>query len=393
MKIGHYDHQVWSKGGLASYIRRVAAAQRKQGHEVFFFSKKPSVTCSTEEEIIVPNNAELFRVAKKHGIDILHTHRALELPPPQDLAVIRTVHGHAPYCPSGSRFLAASGVPCDRSYNPVGCLISRFTDRCGSMRPQKIEQGFRETHNELTTLQNIPIIAVSEFIKSQLLQAGYPPENLHVLHLFAPIIQETPSLPQESENPRFVFLGRICEEKGIRWLLNAVSSVPEPIHLDVAGDGYLLAEMKVLAEKLKINDRVVFHGWVTPLEVNRLIADSRALIFPSIWHEPGGTVAFEAMGAARAVIMSRVGGMPEVIIDHEDGLLIEPNDVQQLAHAMSCLATNLVLATKIGKTGYYKVQESFTQEQHMQKLYNLYETVLEKKQVSEITSTVCEGVV
>ena len=380
MKIAHYDHDIWAKGGLANYVRRVAATQRELGHEIVFFSKRESgLSDAGQVARVVPTNVELYELAQQLGVDILHTHRSLELSPPRNLPVIRTVHGHAPYCPSGSRFLAKQGVPCDRAYNPTRCLLAHAFDRCGSVRPQNLWRGFQETQRELVTLKRIPTVAVSEFIRSQLARAGYPAQNLHVLHLFAPDVSAVPAVLPQDDSPRFVVVGRVGETKGIKWLLQALRDVKPEVKLDVVGDGPLLPEMKMLAQQLGIGERVRFHGWVHSDVVSRLIQSARALVFPSIWHEPGGTVAFEAMSQGRAIIMSQVGGMPEVVSDGETGLLVEPSNMEELTAAMERLAMDYGLATSLGLAGYEQVRKRFTRTQHLSQLITLYEKTIQQK--------------
>ena len=350
------------------------------GHEVIFFTKRESgLSDAGDGAQVVPSNVELYMAAEQLGVDILHTHRSLELSPPAHLPVIRTVHGHAPYCPSGSRFLAKQGRPCDRAYHPARCFVAHALDHCGSVRPQNLWRGFQETQRELATLKKVPTVAVSEFIRSQLARAGYPAQNLHVLHLFAPNVSTIPVALSQDDSPRFVVVGRVGETKGIKWLLQALREVKPEVQLDVVGDGPLLPEMKALAQQLNIEERVRFHGWVQPDVVARLIQASRALVFPSIWHEPGGTVAFEAMSQGRAVIMSRVGGMPEVIAAGETGLLVEPSNVVQLAEAMTRLATDPRLAAALGLAGYEQVCQRFTRAQHLEQLMRLYQQTIQQK--------------
>jgi glycosyltransferase involved in cell wall biosynthesis len=84
-------------------------------------------------------------------------------------------------------------------------------------------------------------------------------------------------------------------------------------------------------------------------------------------------VAVEAMASARAVIMSRVGGMPEVVPGGRTGLLVEPNNVGQLAEALERLAGDWDLARRLGEEGRKLVQEEFVLEKHLQTLFRLYE--------------------
>jgi glycosyltransferase involved in cell wall biosynthesis len=375
MRIGHFDYQIWAQGGIASYIRRISAAQQAMGHAVLYFSKYPSTgTNPAEQPIVVPTDADLYAAAQRHDLDILHAHGPILSPPPSDLAVIRTLHGHTPYCPSGTQYLKRWNRPCDRVYDPVGCLFGHLFDYCGSIRPQKMASNFFRTRQELKVLPNVPVITVSHFLKEHMIQAGYPAESIHVLHLFAPETKNE-SPPPQVEPPRFLFLGRIVPQKGLDWLLRALQQVQAPVHLDIAGAGYHEAAIRQLSEKLQLGDRVTFHGWVKPQQVESLIRSARALVFPSLWHEPGGTVAFEAMAHSRAVIMSRVGGMPEVVVDGINGLLVQPNDVPSLADAIERLAMDGDLAKTLGETGRQLAIEQYTFPQHLTQLMRLYQSV------------------
>ena len=320
MIIGHYEHEIWAKGGIASYIRRVSAAQQALGHKVYYFSQQPSVGINeSEQPIVVPTETELYRQAQTLGLDILHLHRPVHTSPPEDLPVIRTLHGHQPYCPSGSRYLSRWQKPCDRAYSLQGCLWGHVVDHCGSIRPQNLLHNFQETWHEMATLATIPVVTVSHFLKEQMVRSGYAEDMIQVLHLMSPDTPELPPPPQ-SGIPHFVFLGRISPSKGVEWLLRALKQVSVPVHLDIAGDGDQEPAMRELCKSLQLGHQVTFHGWINSQQVEALIQQARAVVFPSIWHEPGGTIAFEAMAQSRPIIMSRVGGMPEVVLHEVNGI-------------------------------------------------------------------------
>lgn len=377
MKIGHYDSELWEHGGVANYMRRVGAAQVALGHEVVYFSLHPPEGRTVEFDSFVPvlNTVELFTQAEALGLDILHVHKAVSSPQSSSVPLIRTLHGHHPYCPSGGRYLQRWQKPCDRAYHPLGCLVSRFSDRCGSVRPHKIQDSFRHTWREMRTLPHIQVMAVSQFLKDQMVRSGYPPEKIQVLHLFAPKLGNSEP-PPNTDTPHFLFLGRITPNKGIEWLLRSFQQISVPAHLDIAGDGDTVDQTKQLVEQLGIQDKVTFHGWVSADHVGELIDNSRALIFPSVWHEPGGTVAFEAMANARPVIMSRVGGMPEVVLHNINGLVVEPWNIRELKQSIELLATDWNYAQKLGIEGRKLVEEEFSAEDHLNVLMGLYEKLV-----------------
>ncbi len=375
MIIGHYDHETWTPGGLASYIRRVSRAQVSMGHKVHYFSG-PGLSGETADEapIFVGSDEELFDRARELEIDILHLHRSISIAPPADLAVVRTIHGHQAYCPSGGKFLKRSQQPCNQAYSVTGCLMNMAIEHCGSVRPERVLAGFRYTWDEMRTLGNIPVVTVSEFLKERMVEVGYSAEQIEVIYLMPPEIVPV-SLPPSEGMPRFVFLGRITPSKGLNWLVRAVASARVPVALDVVGSGDGEADARALVRSLGIEERVTFHGWVDQGRVAELIGASRALVFPSLWHEPGGTVAFEAMARGRSVVMSRVGEMPEVILDGVNGLVVEPNDVGGLATAIDRLAIDYKLACELGQRGAERVCD-FRLENHMEKLMGVYDRAI-----------------
>src|SRR5438105_3985940 len=100
MKIGHYMPGFTVPGGMSTYLTRLVTAQRHAGHEVF----------------IVDDSATLMRRAQELKLDILHLHALLWPPVACPVPMVRTVHGHSPYCPSGSRYLSRQECACDRRY-------------------------------------------------------------------------------------------------------------------------------------------------------------------------------------------------------------------------------------------------------------------------------------
>jgi glycosyltransferase involved in cell wall biosynthesis len=182
-------------------------------------------------------------------------------------------------------------------------------------------------------------------------------------------------LPVAQENPpRFVFLGRITPEKGLKWLITALANIKTPIHLDLAGSGNAQQEqsLKYLISKLGMRERVTIHGWVNEAKVMQLLQSARALIFPSVWHEPSGTAMVEAAAAGRAMIASQVGGIPEYSDLLQNALLVHPNDVSGLVQHIEQLATDWDLANQLGIAGRQNARKYFSLEKHEQSIERLY---------------------
>ncbi|MCO6452451.1 MAG: glycosyltransferase family 4 protein, partial [Caldilineales bacterium] len=93
--------------------------------------------------------------------------------------------------------------------------------------------------------------------------------------------------------------------------------------------------LRGLARSLGIADAVEFLGWAAPEQIPDLINRSTLVLAPSRWEEPFGLVALEAAQMGRPVIATNVGGLPEIVLHGETGLLVERDDIPGMAAAIS----------------------------------------------------------
>ena len=371
MRIGHFASEVWAPGGIASFIRRVSDAQVSHGHSVEYFGYA-SEFADQRGFIEVADLHELGEATT--DLDILHLHQEVSDISDLRVPVLRTMHENQATCPSGSRFLRERGSPCNRKASVLGCTRGLVIDRCGSLKPKSLLR-YRERYRaDKAVLPQIHTHTVSEFLRARMIEAGYPGDRIHTVLHPAPVSQERQidaCTPAEGV-ARFLFVGRVVPSKGVQWLLRAAAKAESEFVLDIAGDGHGLAAMKQLASQLGIDRRVTFHGWVDARRVEELIRGSRAVVFPSIWHEPAGLVTLEAAANCRPVIASRVGGIPEYA-NADFALLIEPNDVSALADAMDRLARDVDLSVTMGTRGAAFVRERHTMNGFLDSLGKLYD--------------------
>lgn len=374
MRIGHYVPGLRAHGGVSAYVNRLAAGQMTAGNEVWIWDAEASENETTPEGLrVLPVSSQdqLSRSIQDQLLDVLHLHTgvasALSCPPP----LVRTIHGHQPYCPSGGRFLARTDKACHRTPSILGCTWGHIADRCGSARPANLLADFMRTEVERRALIRIPSIAVSEFVREQMRRAGYPPQLVYVALSPAPSVPD-PQPPPVREAARFVFLGRLTAVKGGEWLIRAFHRVRVSACLDIVGEGPEEGRLQALVRELGLESRVVFRGWVDFEEVHRTLAASRALVFPSLWPEPAGLVSLDAAANARAVIGSRVGGIPEYVREGRSGYLIMPGDTGGLAQAIEELATNWKLARDLGRCGYRLALQEHSIERHVETINSIY---------------------
>lgn len=161
--------------------------------------------------------------------------------------------------------------------------------------------------------------------------------------------------PPAAAAPRGVlFVGRLHRQKGVDTLVRAVPLLPPGCPVTLAGDGPERGALRRLAAELGVADRVRVTGFLPHREVPRLLAAAQVAVLPSRYEELG-TALVEAMAAGRPVVASRVGGIPELVRDGVDGLLVPPEDPVALAAAISRLLADPVLAAELGANGRARV--------------------------------------
>ncbi len=139
----------------------------------------------------------------------------------------------------------------------------------------------------------------------------------------------------------FIFgnIGRLHEQKGHKYLLEAFAKVTNPARLLIVGDGELRDELITLANKLEISDRVSFLG--ARSDVKEFLSAIDVFIMPSLWE--GQPIALlEALALNKPCIASDVDGIPEIITDGVNGYLVQPRDIDKLARIMNLVVTDRV---------------------------------------------------
>lgn len=151
---------------------------------------------------------------------------------------------------------------------------------------------------------------------------------------------------------KVLFLGRLCERKGVRHMLEALGDPRvrnESWIATLAGDG-ASAPYRRRAEELGLADRVSFSGWVDSDEARAMLADTDVLVLPS--HAEGLPMSvIEAFAHGVAVVSTPVGAIPEILEDAVNGLLVSPGDSAQLAQALLTILQDEPLRRRLAESG------------------------------------------
>lgn len=171
-------------------------------------------------------------------------------------------------------------------------------------------------------------------------------------------------------------VARLETTKGVHFLLEAFAKINREYpstHLIVIGAGSKEAELKVLAEKLDIMPWVTFTGYRQ--NVHQYLRYFTIFVIPSL-HEAHPLVLMEAMGHGKPIVATTVGGIPEVIKDGENGLLVPPGDAGGLEKAIGRLLKDNDLQKELGENARRVYEREFTVERMLKETGRVYELIL-----------------
>ncbi len=232
------------------------------------------------------------------------------------------------------------------------------------------------------------VIAVSQHTAQGMLDdEGAPPDRLRVILNgvdFERLQLSAPSAPQRlheefAPNGEFLLLqvARLHPEKGHEFLFRALAMirgrVSQPVRLLLAGTGPFESEYRRQVKELEIEDLVVFLGFRR--DIPDLMAAADVVVLASV-AEAFGLVLTEALYLNKPVVATRAGGIPEIVQDGVDGLLVPPASPEALSDAIVELMQNPQLRHRLANAGREKVLGRFSFEQMIRQYEEVYEELL-----------------
>jgi len=291
---------------------------------------------------------DFIRIIRQEKIDVLHVHQyatsnfGRAAGKITGVPVVLHIHGpdlHYPAYQKAADWLLANAVDCALAVSKSArqeCLRNR------SIRPERI-----------TILPN-----------------GVPLEKFIPLSDEAiRALKERWSIPADS--PVIGTVTRLHEEKGNHFFLEAAAQILKQIpeaYFVLAGDGPLLEQLQALANKLGIQDNVIFTGFQD--DVVGLLSMFDVKVLPSL-AEGHLQALLEAMAMGKAIVATTAGGMGEIISDNHDGCLAPPGDAQVLAEKILYLLQHDQERARLGAAGYRKSRD-YSLQAHVSKLESIY---------------------
>jgi len=286
------------------------------------------------------------------------------LVPLDDVPSVLLVSDYKCICPLGSKLLP-DGTLCTNApgWNCVrrGCLSL----------PHWIRDIPRYALLRSRVARFTRILTCSEWVRDTLDRHGIFAESL-ILPSPAP----TPKYGRDpAPSPQLLYVGRLDREKGVDLLLRSFAALPERgqgVELRIAGQGPLRGGLHRLATALGVADRVRFLDWLDDANVERELAKAWALVVPSMWPEPLGLVAIEAVIRGVPVVASEHGGLAEIVEPDVTGLLVPNGDGAALTDRLLRIVTSAAFPEhRLPEAAVERARRRFDQSSHVRALRSM----------------------
>lgn len=323
----------------------------ENGHEVYTYTRSNDELKSSKwKMLLLPFSTmwsfktffEVRKLIRDKQIEVVHCHNTFPLISPSvyyaarslKVPVLQTIHNFRFLCPNGLFY--CNGKICEscREQNSFYPAI-----RNGCYRNSKIQTAvvvaMLTLHRMLGTYRKISYIFLTEFNRRKFQDLiDINGQNVFIKPNFAREVVLKDN--NRDIKTKFVYVGRLDENKGIRFLLDAWPELPQEFELHIYGDGPFRKDCEDAAEKYS---NIHFYGFCSHDVIFEDLADSAALVFPSMWYEGFPMIVAESFACSRPVVVSNVGNHCDVVEESGGGVVFSYGD----AESFCCSVKEIVL--------------------------------------------------
>ncbi len=237
---------------------------------------------------------------------------------------------------------------------------------------------------ERTSIHHSDLVMASSHSTASLCQReyGYPADKAHIIHSAVDLARFGRCRePSEAAGPRILFVGNFVGAKGFDMLVQSVIRLRDRypallLRLIGKGDADHVADQKAIITAANAEAHFEFTGYVNHDSLPEHYAWCDIFAGPSAYEGGPGNVYMEAMAAGRPVIACNAGGVGEVVLHDQTGLLIPPRDADALEQAIIRLADDRPLRHRLGAAGRARIEEHYTVEKYVDRVETLYKGLL-----------------
>lgn len=284
----------------------------------------------------------------------------------EGIPAVMTAHDLKIACPA-YKMLNDTGV-CERCKD--GSVLNVIKHRCvrGSLAASVIVAVESALQRTMNTYQRhlTRVVVPSRFFLEKFVEWGWPREKL----IYIPNYVDASSFePAFEAGDYFLYFGRLAPEKGVATLMRAAKAAG--VKVKIAGTGPIESELHALQKELAGD--VEFLGFRSGADLHALIREARAVVLPSEWYENAPMSVLESFALGTPVIGARIGGIPEMVIEGENGWTFESRNVDELAALLSKLkASSGEQVAQCGRSARNHVATNFNREGYLQATLALY---------------------
>jgi glycosyltransferase involved in cell wall biosynthesis len=281
------------------------------------------------------------------------------------LPIVATFHDYIAACPNGAFFDYRSSQICSRTPLGASCVLCNCDRKNYSQKLWRIVRQYilkLVAHFPSRFPNGIVVSRFSEAILSKNL-----PRGMRLFLLANPI--DMPRMPpvDVTRNNTFSFVGRLAQEKGAHILAAAAAGLSAPVRFIGAGEES--------SKLLSICPRAEITGWKGRGEVTRLLSESRAFVFPSLWYEAQGLGPIEAAALGVPAIVSDTCSATDSVQNGITGFHFRAGDIDDLRRAMVAIGDPAV-ASRLGRNAYDSYWNNApTPERHARALQSIYQQI------------------
>ncbi|MBW4477274.1 MAG: glycosyltransferase [Tolypothrix brevis GSE-NOS-MK-07-07A] len=321
----------------------------------------------------------------QHNIQVVHIHNFFPLLSPSVydacrdavVPVVQTLHNYRLGCPKAMPF--REGRVCEEC---IGKALPLPAVVHGCYRGSRVESAvvasmlavhrYRQTWQERVD----GYIALTQFQKDKLVQAGLPSEKIYI----KPNFVFTPDTIAKTsyDGDYALFVGRLSEEKGVATLIDAYKQGSLSIPLKIVGDGPLNDVLQQQVRTLGLENMITFLGRQNKSVVLNLMRNAQFLVFPSIWYEGFPLTIAEAFACSLPVIAAKLGSMAEIVENGVTGLHFEAGNPVDLAAKITWATTHAEAMIAMRKHAHSMYQTRYTPEANYHQLIEIYQLVINK---------------
>lgn len=387
------------RGGSEKYYFELAQLLKSKGHTVGFFSMKHEENITTGDPEYFVEEIDLNTGSKLKALDVIYSQenkrlmaKALEEFKPdivhinnfqrqlsasiidaikeKNIPIVMTAHDLNPICPAS--IMLYNGEVCDDCITKgyLQCIKKKCVK--GSTLKSTLgvmEKKYYDIHKVFRKIDCI--ISPSEFNKNQLVNGKLKYNEIVTLHNFV----------NESERIDYVlgdyafYLGRLSKEKGILNLIEAIGDIPDA-KLLIAGDGPERERIEAYISEHKLDGRITLLGYQDQDSIHKYITNSRFVVIPSICNENCPYSVLEAMEIGKPIVASRIGGIPELIADGENGYLYKADDINELKEKLTLLLDDDEKVNSFAQKSRELYESYYSPDSYYNELIKIYNKVM-----------------